>query len=155
MTPSELYLPAVKYAFEAEMLTHLLQHRRSPDPDALRMGVHSQLRLAGIDMGGLVLNTPRVDPELRGDLIEALIAIEPSPFSGEIDLSDVRLVLGEVGDVWPDTILSIQPLKQLDPVSVSSYVTPTPQRRHGHGNQQRREGSPLSRASERQAEGRE
>lgn len=111
MTPSELYLPAVKYAFEAEMLTHLLQYRRAADPDALHMSVHAQLRLAGIDMGGLVINAPRVDPELRGDLIEALIAIEPSPFSGEIDLSDVRLVLGEVGDVWPDAVRETPDMK--------------------------------------------
>ena len=105
MTTSEIYLPADRYAFEAMMLTHLLQHRRAPDYDTMHMSVHAQLRLAGVDMGGLVLNTPRVDPELRGDLIEALIAIEHSPFTDEIDESDVRIVLGEVGDVWPDAIL--------------------------------------------------
>jgi hypothetical protein len=104
MTLSEIYLPAVIYAFEAKMLTHLLQSRRAADPDALHMSVHAQLRIAGVEMGELILNTPRLDPELRGDLVEALIAIEPSPFTDEIDESDVRFVLGEVGDVWPDSI---------------------------------------------------
>ena len=105
MTTSEIYLPADKYAYEATMLTDLLQNRRASDRDALHMSIHAQLRVAGIEMGELVVNRPRVDPELRGDLIEALIAIEPSIFSDEIDESDVRFVLGEVGDVWPDSIL--------------------------------------------------
>lgn len=104
MTIPELYLPADRYAFAASQITNLLQHRLPANPDDAHIAVHTQLRASGIDMGEPVLATPRVNPSCRLELIEALIALQPSPITGQIDNSDVRLTLGEVGNVWPSSV---------------------------------------------------
>jgi hypothetical protein len=73
-------------------------------PSELHMGLQSALRLAGVPMGDLVMNKAenRVEPTERLALVDKLAAVEPSAFSGDYDGCDVKLALGEHGDVWPD-----------------------------------------------------
>lgn len=103
MSISEIYLPADRYAFEVAQISDLLQHRLPANPDDAQMAVHAQLRASGIyeqDSACYASHRSFQTPEL----VEALIALQPSPFTGEIDNSDVRLILGEVGNVWPETV---------------------------------------------------
>lgn len=37
-------------------------------------------------------------------LIEAIANIPPCALTGAVDLDAIKIALGEVGDVWPDTI---------------------------------------------------
>jgi hypothetical protein len=76
------------------------------DPVYVRMALHSALRLGNVDMGELVINHPasRVDPTLRLELVDALVAIELSLFTGEFDACEVKMVLGEAGEVWPASV---------------------------------------------------
>ena len=69
-------------------------------------GASQALRLGNVDMGELIINHPasRVDPSIRLELVDALLAIELSPFTGEFDACDVKLALGEAGEVWPASV---------------------------------------------------
>jgi len=37
-------------------------------------------------------------------IAEAIAALEPCPFHGCITSDQVKIVLGEVGDIWPESI---------------------------------------------------
>jgi hypothetical protein len=38
-------------------------------------------------------------------LVSALVNVERCPLTGKIDENDIRIILGEYGDVWPASIL--------------------------------------------------
>lgn len=46
-----------------------------------------------------------LNDDLHERLTEALAAIEPCSFAGRATCDQVAIVLGEVGDIWPETIL--------------------------------------------------
>ncbi|WP_127595990.1 hypothetical protein [Nitratireductor alexandrii] len=99
----DIYLPADRYAFNAAYLVKALR-KRHPDPDTRRDHIHAALRTMGLDMGGLCLTGGRIAPEHHGELLDALLDLEPSAFTGEIDLCSVKLALGEHGGIWPASI---------------------------------------------------
>lgn len=37
-------------------------------------------------------------------LVEALLKPEPCPFTGDVETDQIKLILGEVGGVWPERI---------------------------------------------------
>jgi hypothetical protein len=39
-------------------------------------------------------------------IAEAIAALEPCPFRGRITTDQVKIVLGEVGNIWPESIRS-------------------------------------------------
>lgn len=101
----EMFLPASHYYLEAAHLTNTLRHEHE-NLDARRMAVHAALRGAGLELGDLVIVGTRVDPEHYVDLVEQLAVLEPCWFSGQIEDYQVRFVLGEIGNIWPQTIRS-------------------------------------------------
>lgn len=74
------------------------------DADGLHMRLHAALRLGGIDMGELVLNAPRIDPSERHELVEALAALDPDAFTGNYEPDQIKVTLGEEGNIWPASI---------------------------------------------------
>lgn len=108
-----IYLDAGRYGLLVDHLMHVLTlykgtwwHERCHAQRDAHMALHSALRLGNVEMGELVINHPasRVDPTIRLELVDALVAIEPSPFTGEFDACDVKMVLGEAGEVWPASV---------------------------------------------------
>ncbi len=102
---SALYMPAERYAFAVGSLTAIMR-MRIRDVEERRDMIHACMRTVGIDTGAWFIADGRTHPEHYGELLEALLAVEPSPFSGEIDPCAVKFVLGEVGDVWPDWLMA-------------------------------------------------
>jgi hypothetical protein len=46
-----------------------------------------------------------VETEVYNRIAKALAAIEPCPFAGRVTPDQIKIVLGEVADVWPMAIL--------------------------------------------------
>lgn len=46
----------------------------------------------------------RTSTEQEGDLLDALVAVDPSPITGEIDPCSVTFALRELGGMWPDLV---------------------------------------------------
>ena len=79
----ETYIPDRKYAGVVARITRALN---SPQCDAL---VPLALKIDGLDRPGLA---------------DALLEVQPSLITGQIDVCDVKLCLGGHGDVWPLSI---------------------------------------------------
>ncbi|MHA7882590.1 hypothetical protein [Nitratireductor rhodophyticola] len=84
MEPQETYLGAAQYRRVIRMLTWALN---SSQP---ARAARNELHIAGFTN--------------RPGLLDALLAVEPSPVSGRIDDCSVKLCLGEAGNVWPVSI---------------------------------------------------
>lgn len=81
MEPQETYLGHEQYRRVVRMLTWALN---SSQP---ARAARNELRIAGLTD--------------RPGLLDALLAVEPSPVSGLIDECAVKIALGEAGNVWP------------------------------------------------------
>ena len=104
------YMPGERFGLLALHLTSILRARRRTihrrghgDRKDLHMAINAALRGHGVPMGELFLNREvgRVDSTERFELVEALADLPVSPITGDFDVSDIRLALGEHGDVWP------------------------------------------------------
>lgn len=42
--------------------------------------------------------------EQYGKLVDALVALKACPFSGKVTADQVKITLGEYGDIWPASI---------------------------------------------------
>lgn len=107
------YMPDERFGLLAVHLTSILRARRRTihrqgfgSRADLHMAVSAALRGHGVPMGELVLNREagRVESTERLALVEALTDLPVSPVDGDFDASDVRLALGEHGDVWPESV---------------------------------------------------
>ncbi len=111
MTVSK-YLSIRSYNATVQHLTDILRagrrtiHNPHPvdDGDGLQMHLLAALRLAGVDMGELTLNTPRMEGTKRQSLVVALASLAPDPVTGHFEPDQIKLTLGEAGNVWPETI---------------------------------------------------
>lgn len=81
MELQETYIGDEQYRRIVRLITWALN---SSQP---RRATRNELRIAGL-----------VD---RPGLLEALLAVEPSPVTGRVDECSVKIALGEVGNVWP------------------------------------------------------
>ena len=45
-----------------------------------------------------------VDTELYNRAAKAIAALEPCPFAGVVTVDQIKIVLGEVADIWPAAI---------------------------------------------------
>lgn len=45
-----------------------------------------------------------VENGLLDGVAEAIASLEPCPFAGKVTADQIKIVLGEVGDVWPGSI---------------------------------------------------
>lgn len=45
-----------------------------------------------------------IDATTYADLIDALLKLAPDPFTDRIEADQVKIILGERGDIWPTTI---------------------------------------------------
>lgn len=45
-----------------------------------------------------------LETEAYNRLIEALLHVEPDAFTGKVERDGVVMVLGEFGDIWPESI---------------------------------------------------
>ncbi|MBX9452650.1 MAG: hypothetical protein KL801_12585 [Mesorhizobium sp.] len=107
------YMPGERFGLLATHITSILRARRRAihrpgmgTRDDLHTSIHTALRGHGVPMGEPFLNreTGRVDPTDRLALVEALTDLPVSAFTGDFDVSDVRLALGEHGEVWPASV---------------------------------------------------
>lgn len=108
-------MPSERFGLLAVHITSILRARRRTihrrghgDRKDLHMAINAALRGHGVPMGELFLNREvgRVDSTERLELVEALTDLPVSSVDGDFDVSDVRLALGEHGDVWPESILA-------------------------------------------------
>jgi hypothetical protein len=110
---TEIYLSANRYRVLVSHLTGIMRrykrslfnHRPADDADGLKMRLLAALRINGLDMGELVLRAPRIEGSKRQALIDALADLEPDAFSGAYEPDQIKLTLGEKGDIWPDYLL--------------------------------------------------
>lgn len=84
MELQETYIGDEQYRRIVRLITWALN---SSQP---RRATRNELRIAGL-----------VD---RPGLLEALLAVEPSPVTGRVDECSVKIALGEAGNVWPVSI---------------------------------------------------
>lgn len=45
-----------------------------------------------------------LEDERYGNLVDALAALKACPFSGKVTADQVKITLGEYGDIWPASI---------------------------------------------------
>jgi hypothetical protein len=112
----EIYIPGDQYAFAVQCIAAALnavldeKARRYPRPmddaatyDEVHGVVRANLSPVGVDLGGMSIAAGRTEPERYGDLVEALATLEPDGFTGEYEACQVKMVLGEIGNVWPES----------------------------------------------------
>jgi hypothetical protein len=91
-----------RYAFTLGRIVDVLRVEHDDIEQRINQ-VHAALRLAGIDMGEVVVVGDMIRPTKRLDLVEELALLEPDPCSGDYE-NPVKIMLGIAGDVWPESI---------------------------------------------------
>lgn len=116
MNKHEVYVADDRYSVEVERITDILRAAHidavarysvehvPADRGELLDRLHAALRSAGVDMGDMTVIDGQVMPTIRADLVEALASIQPDACTGEIEADQVKFVLGEIGNVWPESI---------------------------------------------------
>ena len=46
-----------------------------------------------------------VSDERYSRLVAALLNVKPCPFTGAVTENEIKIALGEAGDIWPESIL--------------------------------------------------
>ncbi|MDX0889754.1 hypothetical protein GOE07_02335 [Sinorhizobium medicae] len=107
---SVTYIANDRYAFEVATLTAILRAilderiAAYPRPTEAYERVHVALRAARfVDLGEPRVIHGRVEPEHHGDLVEALVTLEPDAVTGTIEGDQVTLTLAEVGAILPES----------------------------------------------------
>lgn len=111
---TETYIPDALYRDVVKLITASLnrayarQMKRYPRPVdsiALYDNAHAAARVnlgpAGIDLGTVAAGDGIARPEHFADLVQALADLRPDVYE-EIDLDQVKMVLGEIGNIWPE-----------------------------------------------------
>lgn len=109
---TETYIPNHLYRIAVMLITASLnrayrkqvkRHPRPVNPVALHenaiAALHTHMIGVGVDLGGVVIRGGAVTSP-SPDLAQALADLRPGFFE-EIDADDVKIVLGEVGNIWP------------------------------------------------------
>jgi hypothetical protein len=114
---TETYIEDARYHFEVAMLTATLraihEERVAIWPDQVDAAVVYELVHVGlrqsrlVDLGAPRVVNGRVEPERYGELVEALATLEPDAATGSFEADQVRLVLAEVGAIFPESTNSI------------------------------------------------
>jgi hypothetical protein len=47
-----------------------------------------------------------IENELFDRIASTIVALEPCEFVGRVTVDQIKIVLGEVGDIWPESIRS-------------------------------------------------
>jgi hypothetical protein len=47
-----------------------------------------------------------LDDERCSRLVAALTKVQPCPVTGEVTDNEIKVILGEIGDIWPESILA-------------------------------------------------
>ncbi|MER9702659.1 hypothetical protein NKJ10_00155 [Mesorhizobium sp. M0204] len=100
---TELFLDNARYNLLVKCLRKALR-RTYKHADERAYTAHTTLSLAGINMGRPSVVNGKVIPEFYGDLVEALAAVQPCAFSGEIENDEIITALGDAGNIWPAAI---------------------------------------------------
>lgn len=101
MLPTETYLPDERYYFAVDFITKAV---RRPIGDDRYDRLHAALRCAGIDMGEAEFVDGMIRPSRRADLVDTFMALETDPGTGQYEHDQVKFVLGEEANVWPEYI---------------------------------------------------
>ena len=104
MTP-EIYMPDWQYQF---LVKHLVKELRKRGAyNARYSGAHQTLRSASwgaIDTGVSRWEDHRLMGDHYGELIDALIALPGDLLTDRIEADCVKFTLGEIGNIWPESI---------------------------------------------------
>jgi hypothetical protein len=87
---SESYKPALTFSDQRSL------------PLLLKLDSHCAIRVSLINEGA-AMSTYKSDSRYSR-LVRALVNPEPCPVTGMVTDNEIKVILGEIGDIWPESI---------------------------------------------------